>query len=111
MDNEQIAHAEHAEHIVPVSVYMKTYLVLLIGLVVTVLAAKVHIGPEGTSFFNNAVALTIAVAKGAIVVLIFMGVRYSTRLVWLWAGVGFVWLFIMFGLMADYFTRIYVRGW
>lgn len=102
---------DHSTHILPLSVYLRTYVVLLVGLVLTVAVAHVHIGPEGTSFFNNAVALTIAIAKALVVVLFFMHVRYSSKLIWLWAGAGFVWLLLMFIMFFDYLTRISMKGW
>jgi cytochrome c oxidase subunit IV len=102
---------DHSVHILPLSVYIRTYLVLLVGLVLTVVAAHVHIGPVNTSFFNNVVAMTIAVGKALIVVLFFMHVRYSSKLVWVWAGAGFVWFLLMFIMFFDYLTRIYLKGW
>ena len=98
-------------HVVPLSVYFKTFAALLVGLALTVLAAGVHIGPEGTSFFNNVVAMTIAVAKAVLVVLYFMHVRYGTRLVWMWAASGFVWFLLLFIAFCDYLTRVFVPGW
>jgi cytochrome c oxidase subunit IV len=101
----------HSVHILPLSVYFQTYAVLLVGLVLTVAASHVHIGPASTSFFNNLVAMSIAVAKALVVVLFFMHVRYSSRLVWVWAGAGFVWFLLMFIMFFDYMTRIYLKGW
>ncbi len=50
--------------------------------------------------------MSIAVVKMLLVVLIFMRVRYSVRLVWIFAAAGLFWLFIMVSLtMSDYFTR------
>jgi cytochrome c oxidase subunit IV len=44
-------------------------------------------------------------------VLFFMHVRWSSRLTWVVASSGFVWLLIMFGLtMADYMSRGWVTG-
>jgi cytochrome c oxidase subunit 4 len=43
-----------------------------------------------------------------LVLLYFMHLRYSSKLTWLFAGAGFVWLLIMIGLMmTDYISR----GW
>jgi cytochrome c oxidase subunit 4 len=56
--------------------------------------------------WNIVAAMTIAVAKMLLVVLIFMHVRYSTRLIWLFVAAGFFWLFIMVTLtMGDYLMR------
>jgi cytochrome c oxidase subunit 4 len=39
-----------------------------------------------------------------------MQVRYNSRVVWIFAGAGFVWLLIMISLtMSDYLTRKVVR--
>jgi cytochrome c oxidase subunit IV len=51
-------------------------------------------------------AMTVAVVKMVLVVLIFMHVRYSSSLTWVFAGAGLFWLFIMITLtMGDYLTR------
>jgi cytochrome c oxidase subunit 4 len=93
-----------SEHIVSVRLYFVIFLALLVG---TVLTAWV-------SFFNfpgplNAiVALTIAVIKATLVVLYFMHMRYSSRLIWVVFGGALFWLAIMFALtFSDYSTR----GW
>ena len=58
--------------------------------------------------WNMVVAMTIAVGKMLLVVLIFMHVRYGPRLIWIYAAAGFFWFFIMVSLgMSDYLTR----GW
>ena len=55
---------------------------------------------------NAVVALTIAVVKATLVVLYFMHVRYSGRLVWLVIVAALLWLVIMFAItFSDYWTR------
>lgn len=57
---------------------------------------------------NAIVALTIAVIKATLVVLFFMHVRYSGRLIWLVIGSALFWLAIMFAItFSDYSSR----GW
>lgn len=57
---------------------------------------------------NAVVALTIAVIKATLVVLYFMHVRYSGRLVWLVIASALFWLAIMFAItFSDYSSR----GW
>ena len=68
-----------SEHIVPVRVYFLIFLALLVGTALTVLAAFVDFPWR----FNTIVALTIASVKATLVVLYFMHVRYSPRLVWI----------------------------
>jgi len=77
-------------------------------MVATILASRVNLGA-----FNNVIAMAIAITKAALVVLFFMQVKYGTRLTWLWAGLGFVWFLLMFGITSDYITRnwIPVQGW
>ena len=58
--------------------------------------------------FGMAVALTISVLKTVLIVLYFMHLKYSSRLVWVAAGTGLVWLIIFVDLtMSDYLTRGY----
>jgi cytochrome c oxidase subunit IV len=47
----------------------------------------------------------IAVTKAALVILFFMHVKYSSRLVWLVVAAAFVWLFLMLGItLSDYYS-------
>ena len=93
-------------HVAPKSLYFLIFGALMVGTVLTVLVAKFDLGP-----LNNIVMLTVACAKALLVVLYFMHVRWSTRLTWVVAGSGFVWLIIMFGLtMSDYMSRGWVAG-
>jgi cytochrome c oxidase subunit 4 len=58
--------------------------------------------------FGMAIALTISVLKTILIVLYFMHLRYSSRLVWVAAATGLVWLIIFVDLtMSDYLTRGY----
>jgi cytochrome c oxidase subunit 4 len=75
------------------------------GTALTVLAAFYDFpGP-----LNAVVALTIAVIKATLVVLFFMHVRYSGRLIWLVIVAGLLWLAIMFAItFSDYWTRTWL---
>jgi cytochrome c oxidase subunit 4 len=100
-----------SEHIVPVKVYITIFMVLLVGTGLTVLAAfqdfTYHVGNR-TLALNTSIALIIATTKATFVVLYFMHVRYSIRLVWVIVTSALFWLVIMFALtLADYWTR----GW
>jgi len=94
-----------SEHIVYPRVYVGIFLILLAGTVLTVLAAFQDFpGP-----LNAVVALTIAAIKATFVVLYFMHVRYSGRLVWLIIGSALFWLAIMFALtISDYSSRAWL---
>ncbi|HMJ06913.1 MAG TPA: cytochrome C oxidase subunit IV family protein [Chthoniobacterales bacterium] len=83
--------------------YTFTGLALLALLALTIGVAYVDLGP-----LNTAVAMAISLAKGALIILFFMHVRYSRPILWLFVGAGFFWLGIMFVLaLSDYMTR----GW
>ena len=91
-----------SEHIVPVKVYFAIFLALLVGTALTVLAAFVDFPWR----FNTIVALSIATVKATLVVLYFMHVRYSTRLVWVIVASALFWMGILFAFtFSDYFTR------
>ena len=93
-----------SEHIVPVKVYLMIFAILLVGTALTVGAAFIDF-PYG---LNAIVAMTIAVAKATFVVLYFMHVRYSSRLIWVILAAAFFWMALLFAFtLADYFTR----GW
>lgn len=98
-----------SEHIVSVRVYITIFLVLLVGTALTVLAAfqdfSFHLR-GGEINLNTIIALTIAVTKATFVVLYFMHVRYSSRLVWVVVTSALFWLAILFALtFSDYWTR------
>jgi cytochrome c oxidase subunit 4 len=93
-----------SEHIVPVKIYVTIFLALLVGTALTVIAAFMDFPWQ----LNTIVALTIATAKATLVVLYFMHVRYSTRLVWVIVGAALFWMGILFALtLSDFYTR----GW
>jgi cytochrome c oxidase subunit 4 len=91
-----------AEHVVQPRTY---YLVFaaLIGLTgLTVGVSFIHM-PEG---WHLVAGMTIAAVKAALVIMVFMHVYYSTRLTWLVALSGLLWLAILIGLtLSDYLTR------
>ena len=66
-----------SEHIVSIKVYIMIALALVVGTAATVIAGKIDFpGP-----LNVVIALTIACIKATLVVLYFMHVRYSSRLI------------------------------
>lgn len=94
-----------SEHIVPVRVYVSIFLVLLVGTALTVLAAFVDFPWR----LNTIVALTIATIKATFVVLYFMHVRYSTRLIWVILASALFWMAILFAFtFSDYLTRDWI---
>ena len=92
-----------SEHIVPVRIYITIFLVLLVGTALTVAEAFYDFKIEG---MNTIVALTIATVKATFVVLYFMHVRYSSRLIWVIVAAALFWMGILFALtFSDYWSR------
>jgi cytochrome c oxidase subunit 4 len=92
-----------SEHIVEKKVYYTVFGSLMALLGATVVIAYIHLGK-----LNVVAALTIAVIKAILIMLYFMHVRYSSRLLWIFVGAGFFWLGILFALsFSDFLTR----GW
>jgi cytochrome c oxidase subunit 4 len=92
-----------SEHIVPKRVYFTIFSALIVLTGFTVFVASKDFGS-----LNVIVAMAVAVTKATLVVLYFMHVRYSTRLIWVIVVAGFFWLAILFAFtFADYWTR----GW
>ncbi len=95
-----------SEHIVSVRVYLTIFLALLVGTFLTVMAAFYDFPGR----LNTIVAMTIATAKATVVVLYFMHVRYSSRLVWVIVGSALFWMGILFAFtFSDYLTRGWIR--
>ena len=93
-------------HVAPKSMYYMVFAALMVGTALTVLVAFYDLGA-----LNNVLMLGIAMTKALLVILYFMHVRWATRLTWVVAASGFVWLLILFGItMTDYLTRGWVEG-
>jgi cytochrome c oxidase subunit IV len=94
-------HEQIHEHILPVRNYIAVYIALLVLLAATVGAAYIDLGR-----FNFTLTMIIAVAKAAMILMIFMHVRYSDRLTWVFSTAAFLWLGILIAMtLNDYFTR------
>ncbi|MBI4851141.1 MAG: cytochrome C oxidase subunit IV family protein [Acidobacteria bacterium] len=92
-------HSKH--HIVQPSTYAAILGALLVFTVLTYYVAFIDLG-----VLSNFVAMGIAVTKGALVVLFFMHIFYSTRLLWVVVVGSFGWLALMLILtLGDYVTR------
>jgi cytochrome c oxidase subunit 4 len=90
-----------SEHITSPKIFYKVAVALMILLVLTAAAAEIDLGP-----LNIVVALAIASVKALVVILFFMEVKYSNRLLWIFAAAGFVWLAILVTLtLGDVLTR------
>jgi cytochrome c oxidase subunit 4 len=92
---------EHAHHIVGPGVYVAILFALLIGTALTVWASFIDLGP-----WNPVIALAIATTKASLVVLFFMGVKYSSKLTKLTVFAGIFTFLILISLtLADYISR------
>jgi cytochrome c oxidase subunit 4 len=91
------------EHVIPARTNWVIYFLLLGLLVLTIAVAYVDLGPLGVP-----VALTIATVKAVLILLYFMHVRYSNKLVWIFSGATVYWLLI---LLALSFNDFWARGW
>ena len=93
--------SEH--HVVSWKVYLGVFLALVALTVITVWVAGHDFGE-----FNLVVALGVAITKATLVVLFFMHVWYSPRLVQIIVGSSVIWLIILIGItVSDYLSR----GW
>lgn len=94
--------SEH--HVVPLKIYYRVFAALMVFTAITVYVAGIDLG-----FLNTFVAITIAVIKATLVVLFFMHVRYSNKIIWVFASAGFVWLVIMIVFtLGDTLTRTWL---
>jgi len=90
-------------HVEKVWVYLLVFVSLLALTAATAYVSFIDLGP-----LNNVVALGIAFLKALLVVVFFMHLRHSPRLVPLVACAAVLWLVILFALtLSDYLTR----GW
>ena len=92
---------EHQAHYLPIRTYLIVFAALMLLLLLTIGVAFINLGP-----LSLIIALVIAAAKAILIMLYFMHVKYSNKLVWLFSGAGFLWLAILIGLTAsDYISR------
>jgi cytochrome c oxidase subunit 4 len=91
-------------HVVSRGVYFAVAAALIVLLVLTYAAAQIDLGP-----FNIVVALAIAIVKAGLVVTFFMEAKWSSRLTWLFAGAGLLWLALLIGgVLEDVLTRAHI---
>ena len=86
---------------VAVKVYVGVWLALCALTVTTWQVALLDLGE-----FNIVLAITIAVIKMLLVVIVFMHVRQADSLTRLFVGAGFLWMMILLGVtLTDYMSR------
>jgi cytochrome c oxidase subunit 4 len=85
----------------------KTYVLVFLALL-GLLAATLIMAQFDLGLLNSVAAMAIACAKAVLIILYFMHIRYSSRVIWVYAAAGFFWLAILIVLsMSDFLTR----GW
>jgi cytochrome c oxidase subunit IV len=90
-----------SEHIISVRSYLLVFFALLALTALTVGVAFIDLGS-----MNTVIALAIAATKMLLVMLIFMHVKYSSRLTKLAILAAFFWLGLLLTFtLSDYFTR------
>jgi len=93
--------ATSPHHVVSWKVYLAVFLALCVLTVATVEVAGHDFGE-----FNLIVAVGIAIAKASLVILYFMGARYSERLTGLVIAAAIAFFFILvFLTLTDYVSR------
>jgi cytochrome c oxidase subunit 4 len=97
--------SEHAaeHHVLSVETYLGVFLALMGFTALTVAVAFADLGP-----LNNIVALGIAGIKAALVVGIFMHLKYNPKVLWVVAVGGFIWLAVMILITL---SDLVSRGW
>lgn len=100
--NEHDPNPAHDDmHIVPPMLYLKVFLALLIFTGLTVGAAFIDLHE-----FNPVIAILIACIKAVLVVLFFMHVFYSSRLMKLTVAAGFFTFLVLITMtLTDYLSR------
>lgn len=94
-----------SEHIVSLKIYVTIFLSLMVGTALTVWAGLTDFPGQ----LNVIIAMTIAVVKATLVVLYFMHMRYSSRLIWVVFTSALFWLVILFAFtFSDYWTRCWL---
>jgi cytochrome c oxidase subunit 4 len=92
---------ENEHHIVRPRTYLMILVLLLVMTAVTTGAAFINMG-----VFSPIVALAIACFKAVMVILFFMHIRYSSKVMMLTVGAGFFTFLILITMtLSDYISR------
>jgi cytochrome c oxidase subunit 4 len=90
-----------AERETSVGTYVVVYVILILLVALTTGLSFVDLAPYGAG-----VALAIAATKAVLVILYFMHVRTSSKVIRVFVVVGFYWLALLFaGSLGDLLTR------
>jgi cytochrome c oxidase subunit 4 len=92
---------QHEHHIVGPKVYLLILLALLVLTATTTGVAYIDMG-----IFNPIIALAIGCLKAVLVILFFMHIRYSSRVMMLTVGAGFFTFLVLITMtLSDYISR------
>jgi caa(3)-type oxidase subunit IV len=109
------AHDPHdiSHHVHPVSMYVKTAMLLAALMGLTIFAALPQFPIPMPLWIANILALGIAATKAFFVVWNFMHVKWASSLGKLWAFIGFFYLIVLATILIDYVFRHHevVPGW
>jgi cytochrome c oxidase subunit 4 len=95
------APTEHEHHVVGPKTSLSILAALLVLTAVTTSAAYINMG-----VFSPIVALAIACLKAVLVILFFMHIRYSSRVMMLTVGAGFFTFLVLITMtLSDYISR------
>ena len=104
LDPMNITNPEHSEHhIVTPFQYFLVYITLIVGTLLTVLAAYFDM-----HWANPVIALAIACFKACVVILFFMHAKFQSRLIKMTIASGF---FVFLVLITMTLTDYWSRGW
>jgi cytochrome c oxidase subunit 4 len=103
--SEQIDPEHQEQHIVGPKVYLTIFLALLVLTALTTGVAFIDLG-----VFNAVIALAIACLKASLVVLFFMHIHYSSRLLKMTVAAGlFTFMLLLTLTSTDYISRAWGR--
>ena len=92
---------EQEHYVVPIRTYLTVFVALMVFVAITVSASFIDLG-----IISIIIVLGIATTKAGLIMLYFMHLRYSPKLMWVFAGLGFFGLSIMILIaMGDYVAR------
>jgi len=81
-------------------------LVLVWLALLVLLCGNVAVAHLGMGYLTTAANLAVAIVMALTVLGVFMELSFRASLFWVFAGAGFFWLILLFGLIAvDYLTR------
>ena len=116
MSSQEATHGStpHAHHVTPQKTLLLIAVLLFSLMFLTIIAAN-YAPPfiKNISMLMNLIAMGIAMLKAYFVVTYYMGVKYATKLIKLFAIGGFVWFLTLGITLIDYSSRQIepVPGW